>query len=429
MTSDSHSTKRRKKTHSSEAPEAPQTVTSPAHIKDLVPDPRNARRHNPRNIGMIEDALHEVGAARSIVIDEGGRILVGNGTVEAAAQAGIERVKVVEADGNEIVAVRRRGLTERQKLRLSLLDNRSAEVSGWESGVLRSLQQEDESLLNGVFTDNELRKLLERAGEVPIIRDEPDVPVDEDSIGGERSVLALKNVNNFPSSNPLGFPDLMPDRIYSPPDSLVTHCRNDMESVERLVVYKSDSVKGVNLGKCILCYYTFDENFEQQVQFPAEHGEWLLVQKWAAVVTPNLSLLPGMSRVEQMWRTFVSRRFGRYCQEIGIPIIPDIEWMDDASFDFVLLGIPQRPAAIALQMHTRLFTQDAAKSCERGLEIMAERLQPQAVLLYGPDPYFMRRSAEIFSESRVIVCYSFNARVRQFLRARREAKKQGEKHA
>ena len=38
------------------------------HIKDLKPDPQNARAHTPRNVGMIEKALGEVGAARSIVM-------------------------------------------------------------------------------------------------------------------------------------------------------------------------------------------------------------------------------------------------------------------------------------------------------------------------------------------------------------------------
>ena len=32
-------------------------------IADLKPDPENARKHNPRNLGMIVDALHSVGAA------------------------------------------------------------------------------------------------------------------------------------------------------------------------------------------------------------------------------------------------------------------------------------------------------------------------------------------------------------------------------
>jgi len=39
-------------------------------LGDLKPDPQNARKHTRRNVGMITDALQEVGAARSIVIDE-----------------------------------------------------------------------------------------------------------------------------------------------------------------------------------------------------------------------------------------------------------------------------------------------------------------------------------------------------------------------
>jgi hypothetical protein len=44
-------------------------------IGELRPDPRNARRHGPRNVETIAAALAEVGAARSIVIDESGVIL------------------------------------------------------------------------------------------------------------------------------------------------------------------------------------------------------------------------------------------------------------------------------------------------------------------------------------------------------------------
>jgi hypothetical protein len=43
-------------------------------LRDLKPDPQNARKHTSRNVAMVVDALQEVGAARSIVIDEkGGR--------------------------------------------------------------------------------------------------------------------------------------------------------------------------------------------------------------------------------------------------------------------------------------------------------------------------------------------------------------------
>lgn len=102
------------------------------HISDLVPDPENRRRHNPRNIGMVVDALHKVGAARSIVIDENNVILAGNGVTEAAGEAGITKVRVVEASGDEIIAVRRVGLTAEQKRSLAIADNRAAELAEWD---------------------------------------------------------------------------------------------------------------------------------------------------------------------------------------------------------------------------------------------------------------------------------------------------------
>lgn len=135
-------------------------MSDPKHIKDLVPDKANARRHTARNIGLIEKSLNEVGAARSIVIDEDNTILAGNGTVDAASQAGITRVRVVEADGNEIIAVRRRGLTPEQKTRLALFDNRSAELAEWDTTVLADLLQEEPDALQGLFSDDELDTLL-----------------------------------------------------------------------------------------------------------------------------------------------------------------------------------------------------------------------------------------------------------------------------
>jgi len=87
---------------------------------------------------MVVDALHAVGAARSIVIDEDNVILAGNGVTEAAGEAGITRVRVVEADGDELIAVRRRGLSDAQKRHLAIADNRTAELAEWNPEQLRS---------------------------------------------------------------------------------------------------------------------------------------------------------------------------------------------------------------------------------------------------------------------------------------------------
>jgi len=157
------------------------------HIGDLKPDPNNARKHNPRNVGMIEDSLHDVGAARSIVIDEDNVVLAGNATTEAAASAGIEKVRVVEADGNEIIAVRRRNLSPEQKLRLALADNRAAELAEWDIPVLSAIRDEFPRAIEAAFRDTEFDALLAKGGEEKPLED-------DDKPKGEKRFVIQYNV-------------------------------------------------------------------------------------------------------------------------------------------------------------------------------------------------------------------------------------------
>ncbi len=113
------------------------------HIKDLIPDPANLRKHGERNIALIEQSLEKVGAARSIVIDENNKVLAGNGVLEAAGNIGMEGVRIIEADGQELIAVRRRGLTEAQKTALAIADNRTGELSEWAVPALLALPREE----------------------------------------------------------------------------------------------------------------------------------------------------------------------------------------------------------------------------------------------------------------------------------------------
>jgi DNA modification methylase len=146
----------------------------PVSIGDLKPDPANCRKHNPRNIGSIVHALQNVGAARSIVIDEDNVILAGNGLVEAAGEAGIENVRIVEADGNTIIAVRRSGLTPKQKAELAIADNRTAELAEWDAEqLLATIAEHDIDLADVEFNEQEINALQAEAdGEREVTEDE-----------------------------------------------------------------------------------------------------------------------------------------------------------------------------------------------------------------------------------------------------------------
>ena len=146
------------------------TVTVTTNVRSLKQDPENRRAHNARNVAMILDSFHLVGAGRSIVIDENGVILCGNATASAAAEAGIETVRIVDTGGDELIAVRRHGLTADQKRALALADNRSAELAAWNLDQLRA--DADAGLdLAAFFSPVEIADLL--AADAPVPKFEP----------------------------------------------------------------------------------------------------------------------------------------------------------------------------------------------------------------------------------------------------------------
>ena len=127
-------------------------------ISELKSDHKNARRRTDRSSELIKESLQRYGAARSIVIDEENRILAGNGTIEGAKAAGIKNLRIIETDGDEIIAVKRTGLTEDQKVGLALADNRTADLSEWDQEMLHQLSEEHD--ISPWFDQDDLDELL-----------------------------------------------------------------------------------------------------------------------------------------------------------------------------------------------------------------------------------------------------------------------------
>lgn len=130
------------------------------HIGDLKPDPRNARKHTPRNHGMIADSIQRDGFGRSVLLARDGTIIAGNATIDAAASAGMEDVIVVETDGTKVVAVKRTDVAPDSPAfrNLALSDNRAAELADWDPDVLRGLAEEVD--LSAFWFEPELETLL-----------------------------------------------------------------------------------------------------------------------------------------------------------------------------------------------------------------------------------------------------------------------------
>lgn len=87
-------------------------------IKDCSPLEKNPRRHNDVQITELKKSLEMFGQYRPLVIDENGKILAGNGMFQAMTELGWK----------EANAIRMIGLTETQKNKLILADNKIYEL-------------------------------------------------------------------------------------------------------------------------------------------------------------------------------------------------------------------------------------------------------------------------------------------------------------
>lgn len=282
------------------------------HIGDLKDDQANPRKHNARNIGQIVDSLHQVGAARSIVIDEDNTVLAGNGVIEAAAQAGIERVQVVDADGETIIAVRRTGLTPEQKTALKYYDNRTGELAGWSPEQIAA-DLEAGLPLDAMFYPEELSAIMEQAAD--------DMLAGEAEQGPDLSRADVPDAV-FATDNEYGIPTLLP------------------------------SLQATMLEAPVLLWGALARRTKTTGTYAFYVDDWRFNALWTdpspvvnsgchAVIEPNITISPIMPKAVALYRMYQKRWVTRFWQEFGIKTIVDLNVPEPWLSELALLGVPK----------------------------------------------------------------------------------------
>lgn len=120
-------------------------------ISELTPYHKNARRGN---VDAISESLQVNGQYKPIIVNEGtktGRpweVLVGNHTVQAAEQIGLDKLDAVVID-----------VDDDQARRIVLVDNRTSDLATYDDAVLADLLGESDLAGTG-FSDVDLDALL-----------------------------------------------------------------------------------------------------------------------------------------------------------------------------------------------------------------------------------------------------------------------------
>ena len=119
--------------------------TEVVDIRDIIPDDHNFNAGTEKGREMIEKSFRELGAGRSILLDKNNRIIAGNKSQQAAIATGITKVRIVDTEGDEIVAVRRRDVDLDSKVgrELAFADNATQQVSlAWDETELQQAAQD-----------------------------------------------------------------------------------------------------------------------------------------------------------------------------------------------------------------------------------------------------------------------------------------------
>jgi len=100
-------------------------------LEEFKQDPGNANAGTPEGKEMLARSFKEAKAGRSLLADAEGILIAGNKSQQAAIEAGLLKVVVVETDGEEVVVVQRTDLKpgDPEREALALYDNRTGQLN------------------------------------------------------------------------------------------------------------------------------------------------------------------------------------------------------------------------------------------------------------------------------------------------------------
>lgn len=404
---------------------------------------------NPRkgNVNAIAESLKVNSQYRPIVVQKSSmKILAGNHTWRAAKQLGWEKIAVVFVD-----------VDDEQAKRIVLADNRTNDLAEYDNEILAELLKdlgsgagtgysEDDmnAILNAVAADAEdVFAASHEAGERALAQDdelfvpptsgmstarpeeddevffgddedENDIESEKDDLSG---VFTLKEDLIFPGATAWEIPLLREDMMVEEmPEKLHTWAGSATRDLEWdgywLYNWGIDSTSGMkDLSKIFLSFYCWDEYFEPWWDNPVRHLSKVINAKIKYAITPNFT--PNdMPAALSMWQLYRSRWIGRYLQEVGVRVMPDLQVRERDDFiDMNKRTLPKNLKWASIQ------TQNLVGSSRTGQGITQEEADvhlewtlksvraadPENLLIYA-NPKHHDQMESIFGKERNVRC-------------------------
>ena len=389
-------------------------------INDIQPHPKNPRKGN---VTIIAESLEANGQFLPLVVQESTKhILSGNHTWKAARSLGWDTIDVTFVE-----------VGDESALRILLVANRASDFGQYDSEALAEIMDILDDPIGTGYTDDEMGVIISSIDDAnaevnrtieemllpestpepvgPVIDVAPaNVPEGDESEDEEpweedlekqdprlNSVYQLDDRVEFDNGwgqweIPSLLPHMLLDKLPKPLKTWAGTATKDESDHEVWWLYNFgvDSQSGMfDKSRVVLSFYAYDEVYlDKWYMAAAAHTSRAINLGIKMALTPNFSV-EGMPRGKSMFQTYKSRWVGRFLQESGIAIIPDLEWAsgDEELVDTVVKSVPQGAPVVAFQAQNLSTKDDPEAMRVRTDELMyaVEEIEPQQLLLYaGP---------------------------------------------
>lgn len=407
---------------------------------------------NPRigDIGAIAESLETNSQYRPIVVQKSSnKILAGNHTWQAAKHLGWKEIAVTFVDVND-----------EQAKRIVLADNRTNDLASYDSKVLTELLESLPDPVGTGYTSAEVDALLDSIEErmssgetvddvIPahviktMTEDEAEVSGLEEeatsggSVGGVnrpdfqgdddvRQVEAQEDVSVnqlmemralfetwegeiWPTESRWGIPMLRRDMLVEDlPDKIDTwvgaihHTREEIDDAERWWFYNYGvGIREVPFARSIMAFHVYDEKFENWWHLPAYYVSKFMAAGVTQSITPDFSMWTEWPEALNIYNLYRNYWLGRFFQECGWRVIPNIAAGGPNSLNYAWDGCPERPPVASIQLQTIPKANEPEwKPTIDSFKRALETVKPESLIIYtgkrGPE--FME---EVFKVSKV----------------------------
>lgn len=327
-------------------------------ISKIRPYPNNPRKNDGEAVTKVAESIRQFGFQQPIVVDKNMVVIVGHTRLKAAKRLGLKEVPVVVADG----------LTDDQVKAYRLADNKVGELAQWDdnllAGELKSLTDiaDFDMVIPGFEDLDEVFKQGEESREEAFPEDDRDPSC-------QHNAFENQDLRQYPSDSFYGMPEMEPTQTAG--DKLLRFMDfGDVTDAER--------------KEYIAHFYYDDYKFIAAWRDPKKYLDKLRIFK--AVISPDFSLYTDFPRALQILSCYRRQWCGRFWQEEGIDVIPDVVWGDRDSYEYCFDGIPAGGTVAVSTVGVKNNPEWNGKEDTLfldGYNEMMKRLNPKTVIVYG----------------------------------------------